>query len=799
MTLPNLPTRFSAPPPTAEAAPPLPAREVSYAPAESRGGIDWQRVLNALLRFKWIVILSTVLGTAAGVWATRFISPIYSVQATVWIEQLSRRGGYEYDRGPLRAGQFLQPEGWVDLLRSLQVLDRVVRDQRLFLALESPEDAPAMASLQLAERFRPGAYRFTVSDDGLRYVFATRDGMELDRGKLGDSVGARLGLAWVPAAGNIAPGRSVGFQLNTPHDAARLLGDALQVRMDPDGNFLRVVLEGINPRQVTDILNAVVGRYVEVAADLKRRRSTELTEILEGQLHVARGNLERAEAALERFRAATITLPGDRMATTGSGRDPVFGQFFEMQVELDQVRHDRAEIEQLIAQSNSDSGRYIGALEAIGPVQRSSDLSQALKELAAKQADARSLRYKYGDEWPPLQRLNSEIATLERQTVPTLARGVVRELKVREAHLDQRLATRSGTLRQIPERALDEARLQRAVALTEDLYKSLQQRYDEARIEEASSTPDVRVLDAAVMPMEPSKNSAPRIVLLAFVGSLGLATCGVVLLDRIDPRLNYPEQVSRDLGLSILGAVPHIKARAGGYRLSREEASEVVEALRGVCLNLVYAHGTTGPLLVTMTSPGAGDGKSFLSANLALTFADGGHRTLLIDGDLRRGVLHRRFQVQRRPGLTDYLRGETPVEKLVATTPYPSLSFVPAGSRTHSAPELLGSPAMVRLFEQIRARYDVIVVDSPPLSGGVDPYILAALTGNLVVVLRTGFSHRELAAAKLEMLARLPVRLLGAVLNDVPPGGSYQYYSYYLPGYEGVEEEAKDRKRPGLV
>jgi Mrp family chromosome partitioning ATPase len=93
-----------------------------------------------------------------------------------------------------------------------------------------------------------------------------------------------------------------------------------------------------------------------------------------------------------------------------------------------------------------------------------------------------------------------------------------------------------------------------------------------------------------------------------------------------------------------------------------------------------------------------------------------------------------------------------------------------------------------------RPAYDVILIDSPPLAGGVDPFILGTLTGNLLMVLRTGYSHRDLAAAKLEVLDRLPVRLLGAVLNDVPPEAGYRYYySYYLPGYEASDEPAGGR------
>ncbi|HMG17585.1 MAG TPA: CpsD/CapB family tyrosine-protein kinase, partial [Gemmatimonadales bacterium] len=197
-----------------------------------------------------------------------------------------------------------------------------------------------------------------------------------------------------------------------------------------------------------------------------------------------------------------------------------------------------------------------------------------------------------------------------------------------------------------------------------------------------------------------------------------------------------------------------------------------------------------------------GDGKSFLAANLALTFADGGHRTLLIDGDIRRGVLHRRFKAARQPGLTDYLREDVTRDQVIQATAYPCLFFLGCGTRSHRAPELLGSPAMASLITALRTDYDVILIDSPPLGAGVDPFILGTATGNVMIVLRTGYSHREMTGAKLEVLDRLPIRTLGAVLNDVPKGagGHYSYYSYHLPGYEAADEEdGRGAARPRLV
>jgi len=810
MTISNLPAALVPP---AAAPPALPQRGVAPFDLDGpEGGLDWRRILSALLRFKWLIATFTLVGTVAGVGATRFIKPVYSAQAKIWIDVEGRRSP-DRSLAPIRPGQLLDAESWVDLLRSYVVLDQVVHDQRLFVGSAARADTQAIDRIRVADQYQPGAYRLSVDRSGQGYTLSTADGVELERGSFGDSVGTRYGLRWAPDASTVPPGHTVEFTLTTLRDAATSLADALDTWMDIDGNFLRIEMRGPDPVRITTLVNAVAQRYVTVYADLKRQKLIELTKILGEQLQHSQDNLRSAEAALQRFREETITLPGERPVTGGASvagpvvagaapgtgpagaRDPLFGSFFEMQISREEARRDRDALQRLLAQQG-DSGLSVEALSVVGLVQQNPELSQALTELNNKQAELRSLRYKYTDEYMPVQRLLGEIRTLQRQTIPTLARTLAGQLAAKEAELGRRTDADSRTLRQIPARAIEEARLRRDAGLAENLYTSLQAKYDEARLAEVSSLSDVRVLDSAVVPRRPVKNTAPRVILLAFFGSFALAVMGAVLIDRIDPRVRYPDQVSREMGLTILGAVPHIRPGARPERSGRrvrppEDVAVVVEALRGVCLNLVYTHGAVAPLVVTITSPGAGDGKSFLAANLGHTFAEAGHRTLLIDGDLRRGVLHRRLGARRRPGVSDFLRGEVPLEAIVQATPYPSFSLIGCGTRAYNAPELLGSQTMSQLLTTLRPSYDVILVDSPPLSAGVDPLILGTLTGHLVVVLRTGFSHRDVASAKLEVLQRLPVRLLGAILNAVPAGDAYRYYSYYLPGYEAVDEEAE--------
>jgi succinoglycan biosynthesis transport protein ExoP len=285
--------------------------------------------------------------------------------------------------------------------------------------------------------------------------------------------------------------------------------------------------------------------------------------------------------------------------------------------------------------------------------------------------------------------------------------------------------------------------------------------------------------------VSPSTNTAPRILLMVLVGSVGAAVALALLLDRLDRRLRYPDQVMRDLRLGIVGAVPSVGAKRGPASL--DEAANVVEAFRATRVYLQHASPPGVPIRLTISSPGQGDGKSLVSANLALSFAEVGYRTLLLDGDTRRGGLHGTFAVERRPGLTDYLAGAATLAEITRPTSHEHLTLIPCGTRTRTSPELLASPQLVQLLADLERRFDVILIDSPPLGAGIDAFLLGVASGRMLLVLRSGETDRKLAQAKLDLLDRLPVSVLGAVLNDIPAAGVYRYYSY-LAGYEADEE-----------
>jgi capsular exopolysaccharide synthesis family protein len=756
-------------------------------------GIPWGRYLAALRRYKWMILLIVVIGTAAGIGLTRFLVPEYQVQGVIWISDNRAQS-----RGPVRGEELLGNGAWADLIKSSTIMERVVRGMSLYLWPANTADSAVFAGFEPGPGFRSGAYDLRIDAAGAKYSLATREGAVIERGAVGDSIGRTLGFLWAPSPAALGRDRVIQFTVANPQVVANGLIKRLDVSLPDRSSFMKLTLTGRSAHRTASILNAVMTEFVNTAGDLKRRNLTETSRTLQQQLDSAREALKSSEAALESFRTNTITLPTEGMAaptTPGApaadGGNPMLGNYFGQKLQLDAVQHDREALENLLRNPNGISP---DAFMTIQTARQAPELQAALGELSRRETALRAAREIYTDQHPKVQELKASVNVMRMETIPQIVRGLVQQLKKQEGELNTQLASSSAQLKQIPSRTIELMRLQRDVGTKANLYTMLQGRYEESKLAEASAIPDVSVLDTAVAPLTMTRNMAPNIIILALLASLGGAVGLALLLDHTDTRFRYPEQATNELGLTILGAVPTIKRMRGGDP-DPEEAAQVIEAFRTIRMSLTNAYAASGPIMFTVSSPGAGDGKSLVSSNLALSFAEAGYRTVLVDGDTRRGQLHAMFGANRRPGLLDYLGGDAPLEAITRTSTHEKLALIPCGTRRHRGPELLHSQAMMQLITELRARFDVVIVDSPPLGAGVDPFVLGAATGNMLVVLRTGATDRKMAEAKLKLLERLPIRMLGAVLNDIRAQGVYRYYTY-LYGYTTSEDDDMPRLAP---
>jgi len=761
-------------------------------------GLDMWKIPQILWRYKWLMAAAVLLGLGAGYVVARTQVPRFSTQALIQVGEPQRQ---QSGVTAIETGVRFSPLSWANLMRSNRVLERVVDELNLFIWAQAPATPSTFLDAEVIGTIRRGDYVVQVDPEGrtvqlmdeAERILETHEVRDLrssraDRGGLDESpdafLGHTVGVSLNLANESLDPGSEIRFTLQSRRDAATSLGNGLMVQPSMSA-FMVVGMQGRDPWWISQIVNSVVESFLLEATELARAQSDELSETLQEQVATARAALMAAEAELEAFESSMVGSV--ELSAQMGGSDPAGASgLVDLRLELEQLSRDRDNILRIVQEADGEGGLRVQALEAIPSVRESSELMGILDEITERRAEIRSLLIRYTEDHPSVREVRAELQELEGRSAPGLAGDLVSELELRLSGLESRADARADELRALPTQALTRARLRRQVAQAEAVYEDVNRRYAAARLASISTTPDLQIVDRAEPPSRADGDRRLMMALVTLFGFVGAGGFGAILLDLRDKRVRSPSDVETLLGLPILGTLPHLATRGG--RVRDQDQSQAVEAFRSIRLGLTYAYGAAGPVVLTISSPAPGDGKSFTTSNLGLSFAELGRRTIVVDGDVRKGTQHKHLGVDRAPGLTDYLTGDVELDDILQKSRHPLLSVISHGSLLQNAPEVMVSSRMQDLLAQLKEDYDVILVDSPPLGAASDPLILGTLTGSMVLVIRNGATNTDQAAAMLQNLRRYPIRVVGAVLNDVPSSGEYRYYSY-SKGY-GIEKRA---------
>lgn len=750
------------------------------------------RYLAAVKRVKWLVLLLTLAGLGGGYVVSRLRPQSFVVRARL---QLSPTENSTYAN-----------EQWGEAFRSYGIIEPVVAARRLFIKGPKRVGAPPLpmgpsgpaAGLfngftATANRYRSGTYRLKISDDGRSWDLTNITVNQRDHGAVGDSVGRPFGFRWVPQVESRWRGQTFEFDVATTREAADAVINRLSIGLaQRNPRFMDLTLDGQDAESTAGTLNDLMQGFVDAVAATKSRELTRNAQVIDSQLTEAGIKLQEYQRALQTYRTKIITLPHEQLPVA-PGLDETspgaYSAYIAKTQALEALKRDRRDLNNALAKDTANQP-VVDEFAMIPSTKASPELSAVVQELMVSEQALRQARARYSDTFKndviDMPKMIQHVHDLRMSTIPAAVHAVIRNLDAAIAQTDSEAKAGAEELQSIPSRSIEESDLRRREGLQEKLVSDLMVLWQQAQTRKASSLADVQILDPAVAPLNPTKNRSAILITLGALAGLAAGLALALLLDVTDKRVRYADQISAGLGLTILGVIPEIR-RAKGEQPSAEEAAQVIEAFRTVRLNLAHTVGQDRVML-TVSSPSPGDGKSLVASNLALSFAESGYRTLLIDGDARRGELHRTFGAERRPGLLDFLVGELTMDALLRPTTHPQLQLITSGSRKRNAPELLGTARMRELVEAMHDRFDVVIIDSPPMGAGIDPFVLGTITNNLMLVLRAGATERDLAEAKLQIVDQLPIRLIGAVLNDVRASmNDYKYYSYSY-GYGAVDE-----------
>ncbi len=351
-----------------------------------------------------------------------------------------------------------------------------------------------------------------------------------------------------------------------------------------------------------------------------------------------------------------------------------------------------------------------------------------------------------------------------------------------------------------PRQEAERTRLEAELAQFRQTYSELLQSFEQIRVAEAQSTSNVVQVEPAIPPEKPIR---PRVLLntalAAVVGGM-LAVGAIFLMEALDDTVKNPEEITRHLGLPVLGTILKHEIEDGSLIALHSPRSPTAEAFRSLRTNIQYTSVDYPVHTLVVTSPDAEVGKTTVSANLGVVLAQGGKRVVIVDADMRRPRQHQRFKLPNRRGLSSFFvyqslfgDGQPLPEDLLQASQVEGLSVITSGKLPPNPSELLASEKMQSLLNKLSTEVaDVVIVDSPPVMAVTDAVVLASKVDGVLLVIKPGETRLETARRSVEQLRRVGANLIGVVLNEVDPkSGRYGYYYRYDQQYYAVDEPVR--------
>jgi capsular exopolysaccharide synthesis family protein len=434
----------------------------------------------------------------------------------------------------------------------------------------------------------------------------------------------------------------------------------------------------------------------------------------------------------------------------------------------------------------------------------SNDLIKEIKRMNVVLYNRMSeLSRKYGKNHPQMVAINSELEDLKKRKAVE-ARRVVNSLKneyqiavAKEESLKKALALQKQETLALNKKAVQFGVLKRQAESSRQLYELLVKRFKETSLTEEMKTGNIRVIDRAEVPGYPVRPRKQRNILLAMVVGLFFGIGMAFLLEYLDNTIKLPEEVTDFLRVPYLGPVPafpmdgslnEMPSRLISVHSPKSNASE---AYRGLRTRLLLSSADTKLRVIMIAGAGPFEGKTITSANLAVTMARSHQPVLLIDGDMRRPDLHKIFRIPHNKGLSGILAGTDTPEDAIVETSVEGLHLLPVGSIPPNPAELIGSKTMERFITGLKEKFEIIIIDTPPLTAVTDAVALSQYVDGVMLVSRTGITPRRVVKNCIEQLQAVNANILGVVLNGVSTGKDRYYYSPYYYGYYGEDDDKK--------
>lgn len=573
--------------------------------------------------------------------------------------------------------------------------------------------------------------------------------------------------------------------------AANTVRSGISYSIQPSTNIVEVTYASTDPSLVPVVLNGALRALQNYGADhIREIANTRLTYIN-----------ERVEDARQRYLSSLGRIQSykESQHTTDLSAEETSLINSIQEYDRDRTRRqlDLATMRGIMSGSQDVTLDFVNRLATVTAISSNPAMQFQLENLLKLYDERRTMiagPSGVRESNPQVQAIDVRIGQSSRAMVDA-TNATIASLERSLGEIEQNIRDLRARLSTYPGKQSQFAQLQLEVELQNDTYRYLLSQLEAARISAATIAPYVQIVEPAQGAFRVGMGLRQKVTIGLMIG-LFVAIMAAFFLEYLDQTIKTSADVERALEVPVLGLIPLEAMQSGpvttGTNGRRRQNLPLVsllspdhpasEAYRTLRTNVTFVNAEQRQLqLLVVTSPGPGEGKSTTAANLAITLAQQGSHTLLVDADLRRPLVHRAFNLVQEPGLTDVLVGTASLREAIRPNVVPKLDVLPAGALPPNPSELLGSEAMQRLQEQLRGQYDTIIFDSPPTLAVTDATVLGASSDGVILVVRAGETDEVAAQRALQQLKRVQAKIAGTVLNGIQKQRDryYNYYSYY--------------------
>ena len=588
---------------------------------------------------------------------------------------------------------------------------------------------------------------------------------------IGDAVAWVRSSLPIPSVSEMAGDKEREESLDRARVIDEILDHHLRVVQVPDSRVLEISFSSENPDLAARAANELAAAYITSHLDAKFEATRKANAWLQEKLGELRQNAQTSERSVERFRSQAGLLESEQ------GVPLIAKQVGDLNSELIAAQAQRVAAEARLRQVRALAQSH-GDVAATADVLASPLIANLVEQETQQKRLIAEFAQEYGSRHPQLINAKAALHDLQAKItseIDKIARSLENEASVARA----REASVQNGLKQIEARLAvannDQVRLralQREADAQRDLLELFLKRYQETLRNEGSEGQIARVISPADIPEKQSFPPRMLIVAATLVGSTILFSMIALGREQMDRGLRNGEQVEQLIGERLLGLVPRVRipkaeARAHCLWLKKKPNTQFAESVRSLYTRLMLVEEQRGPRTVLVTSAMPREGKSSLTSCLAMHRAIAGQRVLMVDADVHRPSLHDIADVNREPGLIDVLSRGMHVTELARPLQQPNLFLLPAGRPVSDVSNFMRPDRLHRFFGEIKASYDIAIINSPPLFAFSDTLLIVPFVDAHVLAVRWGRTHRDVVRLAARQLRETGIDISGIVLTMV--------------------------------